>query len=44
MARTAVAQPSTFFIASNGTDQIVHFATALGGIVTGLLRSSKGTM
>ena len=29
--------PSTFWIASNGTDQIVHSATALGGIGTGLL-------
>ncbi len=29
--------PSTFWIASNGTDQIVHSATALAGIVTGLL-------
>lgn len=29
--------PSTFWIASDGVDQIVHSATGLGGIVTGVL-------
>jgi Domain of unknown function (DUF4383) len=29
--------PSTFWIASNGVDQIVHASTAVGGIVSGLL-------
>ena len=31
--------PSTFWIASNATDQIVHASTAVGGIVSGLLTS-----
>jgi hypothetical protein len=34
--------PRTFWIASNGTDQIIHSATALGGIVTGLLTPRRG--
>jgi hypothetical protein len=29
--------PSTFWIASNATDQVVHASTAVGGIVAGLL-------
>lgn len=29
--------PSTFWIASNAADQVVHSSTAMGGIVSGLL-------
>lgn len=32
-----LADPSTFWIASNGADQIVHSITAVSGIATGLL-------
>ncbi len=30
-------EPSAFWIASNGADQIVHASTAIGGVITGLL-------
>ena len=29
-------EPSTFFIASNGADQVIHATTAIGGSVSGL--------
>lgn len=35
-----VQEPSTFLIASNGADQVIHVTTALGGIVSGLLTRS----
>jgi hypothetical protein len=35
-----VKDPSTFWIASNAADQVIHFTTAVAGIVTGLLKSS----
>ncbi len=30
-------QPETFWLASNGADQVVHSSTAVGGILSGLL-------
>lgn len=33
----AIWEPSTFWIASNTTDQIVHASTAVGGILSALL-------
>jgi hypothetical protein len=33
----AVATPATFWFASNGADQVVHAATAVGGIASALL-------
>ena len=35
-----VQEPSTFLLASNGADQVIHTTTALGGIVSGLLTRS----
>ena len=32
-------EPETFWIASNGADQIVHLSTAVGGILCGLATS-----
>lgn len=41
-----VWDPSTFWIASNAADQVVHICTAVGGIVSGLLtpRSRRGVV
>lgn len=36
-----VWEPSTFWLASNAADQIVHSSTAIGGIATGLLTSPQ---
>jgi hypothetical protein len=36
--------PSTFWIASNAADQIVHSSTAVGGIVSGLLTPRRMRM
>lgn len=33
----ALRDPSAFLLAANGADQVIHTATALGGIVSGLL-------
>jgi uncharacterized protein DUF4383 len=40
VVQLAVWVPSTFWIASNGADQVVHISTAAGGIVSGLLTRS----
>lgn len=37
-----VWEPSTFWIASNGADQVIHSATGLGGIVTALVTPQDG--
>jgi uncharacterized protein DUF4383 len=37
VAAFVVREPSTFWIASNNADQIVHASSAVGGIVCGLL-------
>jgi hypothetical protein len=37
VVQLALWDPSNFWIASNGADQIVHASTAAGGIVSGLL-------
>lgn len=37
VVQLALWDPSTFWIASNGADQIVHASTAAGGIVSGFL-------
>ena len=34
--------PSTFWIASNAADQVVHSSTAIGGIASGLLTPRRG--
>ena len=33
----SVQDPSTFLIASNGADQVIHVTTAVGGLASGLL-------
>jgi hypothetical protein len=40
VVQLAVWDPSTFWMASNGADQVVHVSTAAGGIVSGLLTQS----
>lgn len=37
VVQLALWDPSTFWLASNGADQIVHVSSAVGGIVSGLL-------
>ena len=37
VASLAVADPSTFWLASNGADQVVHASTAIGGVGSALL-------
>ena len=37
----AAVDPSNFLLAANGADQVVHTATAIGGIVSGLLTPSR---
>jgi hypothetical protein len=37
VAALVVWQPSTFWLASNGADQVVHASTAIGGIASALL-------
>lgn len=37
VVQLAILDPSNFWIASNGADQVVHASTAVGGIVSGLL-------
>ena len=37
VAALAVQDPSTFLLASNAADQVVHSATAVGGIAAGLM-------
>lgn len=37
-----VQDPSTFWLASNTADQVVHTSTAVGGIFSGLLTSRQG--
>ena len=39
VAALAVWDPSVFWLASNGADQIIHASTAVGGIASGLLTS-----
>jgi len=39
-----VWKPETFWIASNVADQVVHSSTAVGGIVSGLMTSSRRGM
>ncbi len=34
-------EPSTFWLASNGADQVIHSSTAVGGIVAGLLTPQR---
>ena len=47
VASLAIWDPSTFWFASNGADQVVHMSTAIGGIGSALLtqplRSSAAT-
>lgn len=43
VAALIVRDPSTFWIASNDADQIVHASSAIGGIVCGLLTPSSGS-
>lgn len=38
-----VWEPETFWIASNAADQIVHSSTAVGGIIAGLMTSSRNS-
>lgn len=42
VASLAVWQPSTFWLASNGADQVVHASTAIGGIAAALLTRPRG--
>ncbi len=37
VVQLAIWDPRSFWLASNGADQIVHASTAVGGIVSGLL-------
>ncbi len=37
-----VAPPTTFWLASNGADQVVHASTAIGGIASALLTRPPG--
>ena len=39
----AVWDPSTFWFASNGADQIIHASTAIGGIGSALLTRTAGS-
>jgi hypothetical protein len=36
-------QPSTFWLASNGADQVVHASVAIGGIASALLTRPQGS-
>lgn len=40
-ASLLVWEPSTFWLASNAADQVIHAFTAIGGIVTGLATHSS---
>jgi hypothetical protein len=42
-AALAMSQPSTFWLASNGADQVVHASTAIGGIASALLTKPRGS-
>jgi hypothetical protein len=40
-AALVVSQPSTFWLASNGADQVVHASTGIGGIASALLTKPR---
>ena len=41
VASLTIWEPSTFWLASNAADQVVHTGTAIGGITSGLLTKVK---
>ncbi len=41
-ASLVVWEPTTFWLASNTADQVVHASTAVGGIASGLLTRPRG--
>jgi len=43
VAALVVWHPSTFWLASNGADQVVHASTAIGGIASALLTRPRGS-